>query len=355
MTINWPTRYPNEFADGTSADSSRLDPQETTGPPPSGWSYRDFLTSGIPKQINQADAVYGALDNRSDTHRLAALRACRSLAWFVRHRVSGEIRIASSRCNLRWCPLCIKTKRFVMLQSLIPWVKNARKPKFLTLTLKHSPAPLADQVNALYGFFRTLRRRPFFKKRLIGGVWFFQITKSKTDGFWHPHLHIIAEGRYIDKRVLSSVWDEITHGSRIIDIKAVKNAKKASEYVARYATAPCDLSSLSLESALEVVESLHGRRICGTFGTALGLQLVPKRCPDSDDWEFMCGTHEVFYKRHHSDWHAEIYNAFISDRPSWAAPIPPPPDPGDLVASLQDSPITFKQFVFEWSSFYGGK
>lgn len=325
--------------------------QETTDRSSLGSSYRAFLTSGIRPKVEFSEAVYRTLDGRDDKQRTQAYNACRSVAWFVRHRISGKIRIASSRCNLRWCPLCIKTKRFIMRQSLIPWVKNANKPKFITFTLRHSDADLNFQIDSLYKFFRVLRKRPYWKKRITGGIWFFQIKKSESDNRWHPHLHVICEGRYIPQRELSSVWRDITSGSFVVDIRAVKDPKKAAEYVSRYATAPCALDSFSLDDAVTVVDALHSRRICGAFGTAKSIQLVPKKCPDADDWEYMCSVSQMFFgKNMESFWFREIYESWVQNRRCLSSPDRGSPgNNGNLL--LVEEPSTYKQFVFEWSNF----
>lgn len=361
MTENYPNRIPEAVANAVSEVSPSLDAQETTGSSDFGSSYRLFLTSGIQSTIDFHENVYAALDERDEKKRTQAYNACRSSAWFVRHRVSNEIRVASSRCNLRWCPLCIKTKRYIMLQSLIPWVKNAKKPKFITFTLKHSSSPLEHQIDSLYGYFRLLRKRPYWKSRIKGGIWFFQVTKSENDGLWHPHIHVLCEGRYIPHSELSGIWRDITHGSTIVDTRAVRNPRKAAEYVSRYATAPCKLSSLDLESAVEVVDALAGRRVCGTFGTAKGLQLVPKKCPDADEWEYLAGFTETMLKRHKSDWFKMLYSAFVKNEPFLGSV--DPPDKGFSVLYRADGdfidgwktlkpevPSTFEQLVFEWSN-----
>ena len=329
-----------------------LDAQETTRRSTLGTSYRAFLTSGVQLDIDFTESVYAAIDNRDGKHRRQLYNSCRTSAWFVRHRVSGKIRIASSRCNLRWCPLCIKTKRYIMLQSLIPWIQQAKKPKFITLTLRHSNAKLSHQIESLYKFFSNLRRRPYWKRRIKGGIWFFQIKKSESDNLWHPHLHIVSEGNYLPQSELASIWCDITHGSSIVDIRAVKDVKKAAAYVSRYASAPCRLLDLSLDDALEVVDSLHGRRICGTFGTAKDVQLVPKKCPDSDEWDYMCGFTEVMLKRQKSEWFKELYRAFVQDDYCYVFPQPPPPVDDLVWREGMEEPTSFKQLTFEWSSFY---
>lgn len=343
---------PDVDAGEASGGVPSLDTQETSLPSTSHQTYRDFLTSGMAKDIDFTERVYTAIDERGETRRQGVYNSCRSSAWFVRHNVTGIVRMASSRCNLRWCPLCIKTKRFIMVQSLVPFIQKATKPKFLTLTLKHTEAPLSHQIDSLYKFFSQLRRRPWFKARVGGGVWFFQVKQSENDGLWHPHLHCLLTGKYLPHAELKEIWSYITKGSSIVDIRAVKDAKKAAEYVARYASAPCRLSDLSLEKAVECVDALHGRRICGTWGSAKEVQLVPKKCPDSENWSYLAGFTEVMFLRSKSDWHREIYRAFVQDDFCYSTHMEQYPPPDEVILPDNEEPTSFKQFVFEWSGFY---
>jgi len=349
MTTNHPATQ-QDFSGGTPEKSPSLDTQETTCHISGMLSYRNFLTSGIPNSVAASQRLYAAVDGRDGKNRTEAYNACRSSAWFVRHRVTGKIKLASSRCNLRWCPLCIKTKKYVMRSAITPWINSGKRPKFITLTLKHSEAPLSLQIESLYKFFGILRRRPRWKKRIIGGIWFFQITKSKNDELWHPHLHLVCDGKYFPHKELMSMWSEITHGSSIVDIRAVKNAKKVADYVARYATAPCAIDKLDDDDALAVFDALHGRRICGAFGTAKGLQLVPKKCPDSEEWEYLDSFGSVQFNRHKSDWHRTIYECFIKESYCPCSPNPDPPPESWTYLEVLYEPVNFKQMVFEFSS-----
>jgi hypothetical protein len=44
-------------------------------------------------------------------------------------------------------------------------------------------------------------------------------TKYRGDGMWHPHLHVIAEGRFLDKHALSAAWHHATGDSFVVDIR----------------------------------------------------------------------------------------------------------------------------------------
>ena len=340
----------NEMSSGVAASAfPLLDPQETSIPAMPATSYRKFMTSGMMPDILFNREIYAFLDDRDGKNRAATFDGCRTSAWFVRHRVSGEIRVASGRCRQRWCPLCIQTKRYIMTNSIIPWVKNVKKPKFVTLTLKHSTAPLSHQIESIYDYFKILRRRPRWKKKIKGGIWFFQVTKSKRDDCWHPHLHILCEGDYISRDDLSDMWLSVTGSSSIVDIKKVNNAKDMARYVSRYATAPCRLSDLSFDDAVECVDALHGKRICGKFGTGSSIELNPSSCECPDDWENMGSFGMVLAGRHVNEYYGLVYQAWIKDEQCVVLPNPPPRPEFVPEEHIKEDPSTYKQFTFEFN------
>lgn len=337
---------------GWSGGATESDPlvhaQGTTDPFGYGSSYRTFLVSGCRDLIARGHRLYDLIDGRDGSHRVANYCSCRSNAWFVRHKRQKIIRVASSKCSLRWCPLCQRNRRYIIGRSCIPFLKNHPKPKFLTLTLRHSENSLSDQINKLYDSFKLLRKSKIWKSHIIGGIWFFQVKLSKKDNLWHPHLHILCAGRYLPQKNLSEKWLRITGDSNIVDIRAVKNMKKTADYVARYATAPCDIRDLDDNSLIELYDSVFGRRICGTFGVGKEIQLVPKKCEDADDWENIGSYWRVINFRHSDDNAAAIFRAWRENTSTDATMIetkPPPEIPDD---ARWHEPITYKQHLIEW-------
>ena len=116
------------------------------------------------QEVAAVRRVYAVVGTGDPESRLKQYDACRSVAWFVRHNVSGKIRVASSRCGLRWCPLCVKSRRFAIVQSVSKWMTQVKQPKFLTLTLKHSNAPLPHQIDSLYKAFKELKTPSLVQK-----------------------------------------------------------------------------------------------------------------------------------------------------------------------------------------------
>jgi hypothetical protein len=325
-----------------------LDTEETTGKSHNPHSYRAFLVSGIPGDMTFTESVYREWDEITLRRRHSQLLLCRTSAWFMVHRETKAVRVSSTACGLRWCPLCIRTRRHIITESTMQWLQKTKKAKFLTFTLKHHTSPLGDQIDALYKYFRAIRKHPLFKSKIQGGIWFFQVKKSKDERYWHPHIHCLCEGKYIDQRDLSKLWEKITHGSRIVDIRAVKDNKKSAEYVARYAAAPCRLFGHTLPDAVEIVSSLHGRRICGTFGTAKGIALRPHSQEDIGEWVCIDSYHNISLSCTIDENARLLWIAWTNDEP-YAGQLPdPPPKIDEAFQKEIDRPRTFNETFFEF-------
>jgi len=232
--------------------------------------------------------VYQSLDDIDYKHRSLALRGCRLNAWFAVDRETRVVKILSDACRLRWCPLCSQAKSRFISQAVCEFLKDHPRPKILTLTLAHSDDSLDSQITRLYACFRQLRRKKAWCSKVRGGVWFFQVKVSQRSQQWHPHLHILLDSEYIPHELLKQSWESITGDSHIVDIRTIYKARVAAEYVARYAARPAQLDVLDAERRLEVVQSLHGRRLAGGFGSAKGVSLSGKSPDSQSDLTTIC-------------------------------------------------------------------
>lgn len=269
----------------TALGTTSVHTKETTGPLPSYQSYRAYRRSSCADEFTAAEQTYSRLDERDEVRRTELLLGCRKSAWFVRNVESGRVHIASNSCRLRWCPICSRAKSTYITHNVKPWIESLRTARFLTLTLKHTNAPLATQIDKLYADFRSLRKDTQFKKLCVGGVWFFQIKLSKDSQQWHPHLHCILAGKWISHEWLSKKWHKTTHSSNIVDIRMVRDPDKAANEVARYSATPAQLKDLDSDQRIEVFDAMHGRRMCGTWGIAKPVSLSPPRSVDKAKYE----------------------------------------------------------------------
>ena len=217
--------------------------------------------------------------------RSEALRNCRTGHWFVRDQVTGEVRLATNGCGLRWCPKCAEARARYIAHSVSAWCETFDRPKFLTLTLRHTSAPLDSQLEYLYERFRRLRRHSKFRKYVWGGVWGLHIKRSGNDGLWHPHIHALIDAAFYPHRELKRLWRKVAPGSDIVDIRPVYDPAGAAYDVAGYAACPYDMSKHSDGDNATVYHALHGKRLCGTWGTARGIPLRPGKVVDKDKWQ----------------------------------------------------------------------
>lgn len=268
--------------------------EETTGSPQAQISYGEQLRQNYPNEWPATADAYCAWDSEDFSDRLPRLENCRSDAWFAINVHDHTVRVISNACHLRWCPLCAQARANFLARSVRAWYYTAKQPKLLTLTLRHSNEPLEHQINHIYNAFRNLRRCKYMADRIRGGIWFFQITWSKTTNQWHPHLHALLDAQYIPKREIQARWNKYTEGSDIIDIRGCWSPESAANHVARYATRPGTLSSVPPTERLELLLTLHGRRIVGAWGSARKVPLAPPKSVDKDSWKYLGSFEQVF-------------------------------------------------------------
>lgn len=268
-----------------------------------------------PRILANSIAVYDRIDKDKPESRGAQIRWCRTGHWFVCHEDTREVRLATNSCKLRWCPKCARARANEYAYNVSQWCETFPNPKFLTLTQKHTTEPLLDQVNRLYKSFRKLRHRKEFREYVWGGVWGLHVKRSANDGLWHPHLHCLIHAAFYPWKQLGKQWQGTAPGNDIVWIQPVRDSAGAAQDIAGYAATPCNLSDLSLDDSVTVVETLHGRRICGAWGTAKGVTLRSSSRLDKDKWHNV-GSLSVVQAFYNQDPNAKaIVNAWLNETP----------------------------------------
>lgn len=257
------------------APPTSVHPQETTGSPLSYSSYRKSQLIPVQAEYDATSRAYNSIDRRDRRFRNAQLGSCRLDAWLAVQKETRRVIVLSQSCRLRWCPLCSQNKSHHIAEGVTAWVRQYSHPKILTLTLKHTEDSLDLQITRLYACFRTLRKQKYYRTAIHGGIWFFQVKWIQESSSWHPHLHCLLDSEFIPHEYLKSTWKAVTGDSDIIDIRVIRQAKTAAEYVARYAARPAQLRNMPDDKAVECVDALHSRRLCGKWGTASEATLTP--------------------------------------------------------------------------------
>jgi len=279
------------------------------------YSYRGYLLRNRMDSYVRAAEIYADVDGSFGGKFSSRLQECRKNAWFVQSSKTNMLRVMSSRCKLRWCPICRDVSRMIVTSAVKEWLEIQKFPKMITLTLEHSGDPLSVQIEHLYDSFRKLRRRAFFKNHITGGVWFFQIKFNARTEQWHPHIHCLVAGKFLPQSELKGLWHEITGDSYIVDIRGVKDIEGCAKEVARYATSPADITAVDLDRALEIYWSTKHRRICGSWGNARSLILRPVPLEDSGEWSKVADFYFINVKKEYDSDTRKFWKCFKTGEP----------------------------------------
>jgi hypothetical protein len=231
--------------------------------------------------------------------RLERFACCGSGCRVLYHPEQQALRLAGNYCHDRFCIPCGAARARTIARVLAAHC-GARPIRFLTLTLRHSPTALGDQIDRLYDSFRRLRNRKAWKAHVAGGAAFIEL-KLGRDGLWHPHLHCLIDGDFWSQKEIAEQWHAVTGDSYIIDIRKPDSQSSLVNYVCKYASKPMETSAIRNPSRLaEAITSLRGRRLCLTFGTFRGLVLEPhEEC--SDGWIVMGRLSDLIQDARRSD------------------------------------------------------
>lgn len=198
---------------------------------------------------------------------MARFANCGSGLWLEFNAAKDDIRCRCNRCHDRWCIPC-QTERACRMRETVARLIDAHHPRFLTLTLRHSDTPLADQITRLYVSFALFRRRAAWKSHVKGGAAFLELKLSEKTGLWHVHLHCLITGSFWDQREISTEWHAVTGDSSIVDVRRISSSEDAARYVTKYVTKPIDSTVYRDTNRLdEAIISFRGRRLCMTFGS----------------------------------------------------------------------------------------
>lgn len=229
---------------------------------------------------------------RASLGRIARFCTCGKYA-FVYRTVDPPhtYRLAGSACRDRFCTPCANDRSRCLAANVVTRIQG-QPARFLTFTLKHSADSLADQIARLTACFAKLRARKQWQDRVDGGAGFIEAKWIPETASWHPHLHVITQGRFFDKYLLKHLWREITGDSYITDIRLIKSKRGIAWYVSKYAAKSVNETFIDLPEQLdEVIGAFTGRRLCHTFGTWRGLVLTAT--PNDRAWESIGSFHNV--------------------------------------------------------------
>lgn len=271
---------------------TRLDPEESYCPNPALPSVQAYLhptSSPIqtrrhanwqPLRALTAAALAAA---NFPTLQLDRFRMCGANAWLLRNKNDPAThKFVLNTCKMRLCRPCAAERAALIRANLLEAVKD-REIRFLTLTLKSTDEPLRLTVARLHAYFRQLRRKPLFSKRVVGGAAFVEVTRNAQTCLWHVHLHCLIEGKFLPKEALSRDWLAITGDSYIVDIRRPLSTAGIANYVTKYVTKPFNPGDkTNLKDLTMAAQALEHAKLASTFGSWRRLHVLTG--PSDRDW-----------------------------------------------------------------------
>ncbi len=293
-----------------SAGLPLLDPIETSVPDPS--TLPESTQTEADRQLSRSFRHAGWAGRRGHTlnaltdcgfppARIQRFAECGSTAFVLRDSDgSDHFRIASNRCHDRFCVPCALEKTRCIAINLLDKLPDA-KLRFITLTQRSTDFPLRERLDKLYADFARLRKVLHRHEKITGGIAFLEITRNQVSNQWHPHLHVIASGKFIPQSWLRDRWLEITGDSYIVDVRLIRDKREAALYVTKYASKTLSPKVWNDYEALrEAILALSGRRTFNVFGnwTAFHLSKPPT---DNTSWVFLATLPDLIRRHQQGD------------------------------------------------------
>lgn len=254
--------------------------------------------------------------------RIGRYAHCGMNAWVVRSdEPDPTYQVQCDRCHDRFCPACAR-ERGSRYADRIAEKLQGKTARMVTLTLRHTDQCLGEQISRLLKAFASLRRTELWRKTQTGGVSMLEVKQAKSCSNWHPHLHIITEGRYLPQKLLSQAWLAVTGDSYIVDVRAIRDAGQAVQYVTKYVTKPIHGAVFRSPGALDqAIQAFQGRRLCTTFGSWRGYAL--NEAPDAPaSWIKIDRLKDLIYRANHGDTDARDLLRKVTNSRFYRDPVP---------------------------------
>lgn len=211
-----------------------------------------------------------------------------------------------ARCNSVACPHCarlISQERAMSVLEVLQNHKNPQNLRMMTLTVQNCPRNgLKNAVSALHGAFKTFRDtkgRAHWKRYVDGYIWNLEVSFNHKNSSWHPHIHLIYDGKFWPEKELKQAWvcAQRAHGFQASEkypgvwlerlyfkdstgrkrpVETQDELYGAAREVSKYNLKPLEAGQMKHADTVELLEALFNVRRFGACGT-LEIDLEKKR------------------------------------------------------------------------------
>jgi hypothetical protein len=100
-----------------------------------------------------------------------------------------------------------------------------------------------------------------------------EVTYNPQSGRWHPHLHVLFDGRYMPISALRDAWTRSSRGARIVWVERVPDRSRVSRYIAKYVSKVPGSDGWKPAQVREWVAATAGKRFIICSGKCKGVRL----------------------------------------------------------------------------------
>jgi hypothetical protein len=193
------------------------------------------------------DAFLQSTPGKQATKTLGRL-TCKSGTVVILNSITHQVTILNARCRTWKCPTCGPILRNIWTNR----IADAKPQRFITLTCDPSRWPRPDL--AYEAMKEALPKLVSKLRKLVGTFEYCAIWELHESGY--PHLHIAQRGKYMPKKLISDLWNELAIGY-IVDIAAITDRRGAAAYVAKYITKTVEKAKSTLALTKVIQYSKH--------------------------------------------------------------------------------------------------
>ena len=196
----------------------------------------------------------------------------------------GKMRLASKRCEGRWCPRCQSIRIAKLIQGYGPALSKLDNLYFVTLTAPTVEGDkLKDQMKAFQDRWRAMTSDRYWRKNKPIGIRKTECT-IRPNGMYHYHWHIIIQGRDNAEWIVSQWLQRCPEASDLAqDIRPVKQGDWLEIFKYFTKLVAQDKSTgkrfIDFKRLDHVMQVMRGKRVYQPFG---GLKQVKENDLEDD-------------------------------------------------------------------------